>query len=98
MRLIDADALLKGKQDHTYISTHLIWNAPTVDAEPIRHGKWEYDVKTAGFKCTECGHRIWSMTSEIASVKYCPYCGAKMNEELKILADIAKRVVDKVTE
>lgn len=35
MRLIDADPLLKGRQDHTYISTHEIWNAPTVDAEPI---------------------------------------------------------------
>ena len=31
-RLIDADALLKGKEDHSFISTHEIWNAPTVDA------------------------------------------------------------------
>ena len=31
MRLIDADALLKGKNDHEMISTHRIWNAPTVD-------------------------------------------------------------------
>ena len=29
-RLIDADALLKGKSDHDTISTHEIWNAPTV--------------------------------------------------------------------
>ena len=35
MRLIDADALLKGHQDHEMISTHLVWNAPTVDAIPI---------------------------------------------------------------
>lgn len=34
-RLIDADALLKGKTDHEMISTHLIWNAPTVEAIPI---------------------------------------------------------------
>jgi len=34
-RLIDADALLKHKSDHETISTHLIWNAPTVDAIPI---------------------------------------------------------------
>ena len=32
MRLIDADALLEGRQDHEMISTHLIWNAPTTDA------------------------------------------------------------------
>ena len=35
MRLIDADALLKGKDDHQIISTHLIWNAPTVDAVAV---------------------------------------------------------------
>ena len=29
-RLIDADALLEHKTDHTMISTHLIYNAPTV--------------------------------------------------------------------
>lgn len=35
MRLIDADALLKGRQDHEMISTHVIWNAPTIDAVPV---------------------------------------------------------------
>lgn len=34
-RLIDADELLKHKSDHETISTHLIWNAPTVDAIPV---------------------------------------------------------------
>ena len=29
-RLIDANELLKGKSDHDTISTHEIWNAPTV--------------------------------------------------------------------
>lgn len=31
MRLIDADELLKDRTDHEMISTHLIFNAPTVD-------------------------------------------------------------------
>ena len=35
-RLIDADELLKHKTDHEYISTHLIYNAPTVDAIPTQ--------------------------------------------------------------
>lgn len=75
MRLIDADALLKGKQDHTYISTHLIWNAPTVD--PIKHGKWERD--TEWYFCSECG---WSYKFYITleTYKYCPNCGARMRE------------------
>ena len=34
MRLIDADELLKHKTDHDMISTHLIYNAPTVEAIP----------------------------------------------------------------
>ena len=50
------------------------------EAEPIRHGKWEYDVKTAGYKCSECGKRIWSMSLEIAGINYCPNCGADMRE------------------
>lgn len=29
-RLIDADKLLKNKTDHEMISSHLVWNAPTV--------------------------------------------------------------------
>lgn len=33
-RLIDADELLKHKDDHDRISTHLIYNAPTIDAVP----------------------------------------------------------------
>lgn len=35
MRLIDADELLKRKEDNQMISTHIIWNAPTVDAVPV---------------------------------------------------------------
>lgn len=48
----------------------------------LRHGKWEYDAETAGFKCTACGKRIYGMTLEIGSgdIKYCPNCGARMEE------------------
>ena len=35
MRLIDADKLLKKYEDHQMISTHIISNAPTVDAIPV---------------------------------------------------------------
>ena len=35
MRLIDADRLLQGYEDHDFIDTHIIWNAPTVDAVPV---------------------------------------------------------------
>ena len=35
MRLIDANELLRHKTDHDTISTHLIYNAPTIDAVPV---------------------------------------------------------------
>ena len=35
MRLIDADKLLEKYEDHQMISTHIIANAPTVDAIPV---------------------------------------------------------------
>ena len=34
-RYIEADELLKHKTDHEMISTHLIYNAPTVDVIPM---------------------------------------------------------------
>ena len=56
-------------------------NAPTVDAEPVRHGRWLKDPHSqVGFpefvymmrKCSECGHSWGNVTP------YCPCCGAKM--------------------
>ena len=54
--------------------------APTIDAEPIRHGKWIY-VKGSNCKdyrkCSECLH-----TQEITGLlNYCPVCGARMEAE-----------------
>lgn len=54
--------------------------APTIDAEPIRHGKW-IDVKGSNGKdyrkCSECLH-----TQDITGLlNYCPVCGAKMEGE-----------------
>lgn len=76
-RLIDADALLEGREDHEMISTHLIWNAPTIEAEPVRRGKWEY-VDYGGFgnwHCTAC-REICICNGDF---DYCPNCGAKMD-------------------
>ena len=51
-------------------------DAPTVDAEPVRHGHW---INT-GFltaKCSECDAEV----HELEYGNYCPNCGAKMDEE-----------------
>ena len=89
VRLIDANALRK--DIHTSYSDDLgilehIDNAPTVDAQLVKHGKWipmdEYCAK-----CSKCGW--WQKTNgkcctghaniHKAVYKYCTACGAKMD-------------------
>lgn len=59
---------------------------PTIDAEPVVHGHWVKDHDTKHLlwfcKCSACDREItkdllgrWPLT------KYCPNCGAKMDEE-----------------
>lgn len=51
--------------------------APTVEAEPVRHGKWN---ETNFMKVRECSccHAQWGMYS-IEEFDYCPSCGARMD-------------------
>lgn len=60
---------------------NIIYNAPIVDAEPVRHGKWipiidePHTLRSfamlTGYKCSECGRR------KSKEEPYCS-CGAKM--------------------
>lgn len=92
MRLIDADALIdkavqKVKDDFGYdfgicdirVDGCDIAEAPTVEAELIRHGRWEL---REGFnhlvKCNVCGHEY---IDYLECDNYCGNCGAKMDEE-----------------
>lgn len=57
---------------------------PTVDAEPVRHGKWRWDfgsddVRTHWY-CSECNHAYFEPFTD-KFYKYCPNCGAKMSGE-----------------
>ena len=65
----------------------LIKSQRTVDAEPVRHGKFvgtEYDGYADGYpvyyewECSQCG---CVFEEEEPTYKYCPNCGAKMDEE-----------------
>lgn len=49
---------------------------PTVEAEPVKRGKW-----LLGGKCSECnGNAPFDpMASTYYESKYCPHCGAKMD-------------------
>lgn len=91
MRLIDADAL-KGKEVHgtigdvsgDFIPAFEIALAPTVDAEPVRHGRLKYRhvnshhiPSSCKVICMECGYEKSRLDGEI--IRYCQYCGAKMD-------------------
>lgn len=90
-RLIDADALIKNyivdeaKDDSEVISRADINNAPTVDAEPIRHGEWDYLYESSDInRCTLCGFLVQDKISNVREMfNYCPNCGAKMLVERK---------------
>ena len=65
----------------------MIVDAPTVDAVPVRHGKFigtEYDGYADGYpvyyewKCSECG---CIFEDNEPTYKFCPNCGARMDEE-----------------
>ena len=58
----------------------VIDEAPSVDAEPVRHGRWVENGYACGeieWKCTACGNTEWRVSS--CRLKWCPFCGAKMD-------------------
>lgn len=90
-RLIDANKLepiqvYRGDVFCRMVFMADIDNAPTVDAEPIRHGHWIQREKCEDYEsthdyryeCSNCGYSdIHDSTIE---VPYCWHCGAKMDE------------------
>ena len=96
-RLIDADAFKKENErllhcDFPYLSEttleELIDEAPTIDAEPVRHGKWKwlsctYDrvPREKEYECSECHHKTIVHGDDMPWEKYCPNCGARMGRE-----------------
>lgn len=96
MRLIDADALIErlkpyidkyGAEEFPYNMVHdafiyEVEKEPTVDAEPVRHGKWmplPYD--SGGYwKCSSCETPTEASGANLL-YKYCPFCGARMDAD-----------------
>jgi hypothetical protein len=89
MRLIDADAAIDryyaeykkqdicdGGEDRDWLK-RCIDEAPTIEAEPVRHGRWVVqDEGRTRFMCSECKAKNYD-----GSGRYCPNCGAKMDGE-----------------
>lgn len=101
-RLIDANALKESIDEHVYLVHHgfneteygctqygihqIIDDAPTIDAEPVRHGKWIDDGQYDNFfphhewRCSECGEHVLEIGTPW--FKYCPNCGARMADAI----------------
>lgn len=92
MRLIDADELDNmGYELHrTYredantivYEVKKIGEIPTIEAEPVRHGRWiktdKHDIYyQPGYKCSVC--KILTTCHG----RYCPNCGARMEKSSK---------------
>ena len=90
MRLIDADALnyVRVRIAHddgtiggynAVVPSSEIKNAPTVDAVPVRHGRW---ISRPAPSNSYCGYLICSNCGEEVSdadeYNYCPNCGSDM--------------------
>lgn len=90
MRPIDADALnIDREHFDTYADySHafdMIDNAPTIDAEPVRHGRWverwvDNKHRIGDMECSVCGAPMLDCPSYSL---YCPWCGARMDAERK---------------
>lgn len=99
-QLINADALKddilksavmiddRGIQTGYEIAIELIKRQPTIDAVPVRHGKWKNDCMGV-LRCSECGAQApWRYKGEMYDMvdyrwkaNYCPVCGARMDRE-----------------
>lgn len=75
MRLIDADEIIFDEMAKDFIVAfkHNIDNAPTVDAEPVRHARL-VNAHPYG-ECSCCGELI----DVRSGYNYCPHCGARMD-------------------
>lgn len=91
MRLIDAEELLKILQKQQQLGNVNdsrgrakaileVIHAPTVDAEPVKHGKWFHDMEGYA-RCSCCNEHE---QNEVAFFfTYCPNCGARMDGDVK---------------
>ena len=73
-----------GDRNGVETSIAVLEEAPAIDAEPVRHGRYEFIgmdmlAGTRSFRfgtCSECKQRI---NFAYKHNKYCPNCGAKMD-------------------
>ena len=91
-KLVDVDALRHRllcqppRNISINFALELVSTMPTVDAEPVRHGKWthnQWSNMRHDYSCSLCGCRISGVDPfnlSATAYYYCPECGAMMDE------------------
>ena len=94
VRLIDANALMNSmccldgetqcdaEDCIRYKERKYIEAAPTIEAEPIRHGRWIVHTtwnRMFGLIHSECSECKFDRNGDLSSWKFCPNCGARMD-------------------
>lgn len=73
--------LERAEYDNNYrliIPAEAIKAIPAADVAPVVHGRWLYgDYYDIGDVCSECD---WDSQMTHPSYRYCPNCGARMDE------------------
>lgn len=87
-RYIDADLLMqkwlfRGKSQAMYRDE--IRSVPTADVAPVVHADWIKDWEIGCSDCSHCGKGyLWEDYKGVADWKYCPNCGAKIDNRREI--------------
>ena len=78
-----AEIMVRFNELRRYCENHHCGSVPleyikqmrTVEAEPVRHGRWKTKVidTTFCYQCSACN------SVYVGETTYCPHCGAKMN-------------------
>ena len=94
-RMIDTDAAYAVLTDYYHHSTdtqhaalrEALGRVETVDAVPVKHGRWKEDSSGYGFWiCSACGF-VSEASAANMLYKFCPHCGAKMDGGMKGMAE-----------
>lgn len=96
MRLIDAEALENEiaktmryvPKDAVLDVACMVNRAPTIEAKPVVHAHWvtdfdfdpEEEQELYFYFCSKCKKELFGYKEDF---KYCPYCGAQMDEVTK---------------
>lgn len=82
------DAMPKNDELLSVDVRRIICESPIIDAEPARHGRWVksgYACGESEWTCTICSNKEWRTST--SRLKFCPFCGAKMDGGKQDAAD-----------